>query len=121
MAFQDSAGNNFTNHSAMRSSEARLKAKSPAATAVAHEEEHGEPDAANEQDGKAIAAQHGPAVEIQIQHDHEGGQHSVHAVHPDMHEHQTHHASAKEAHKFASDLAGGHEEHESEGGEEDEY
>jgi hypothetical protein len=107
MAFQDSGGNKFTNHSAMKSSEAKLKAKSPANAAISHEEENGQPDAANQQDGKALAQQHGPATEIQIQHDHEGGQHHVHAVHPDMHEHDSQHGSAAEAHAFAGDCAGG--------------
>lgn len=105
MAFQDSKGNKFTNRDAMKHSEARNMAKSPASAAISAEEPNGEPEPA-QQDGKAMAQQHGPAVELHIQHDHEGGQHHVHAVHPDMHEHDSVHGSADEAHKYAADCAG---------------
>lgn len=101
MAFPDSAGNKFTNHSAMKSSEAKLKAKGPTATPAPEEGEE------MESDGKALAQQHGPAVQIDIQHNHEAGQHTVHAMHPNGHEHETQHGSAGEAHQFAGDCAGG--------------
>ena len=107
MAFPSKDGGKHTNISSARAADARHGAKSPAATAISHEEPNGEPDAAPQQDGKAIAAEHGPAVEVHVQHDHEGGQHTVHAVHPDMHEHDSQHGSAAEAHRFAGDCAGG--------------
>lgn len=107
MAFVAKDGSKHTNHSSMKQADARHAAKSPAAEAINAEEPNGEPDAANEQDGKAMAQQHGPAVEVSIQHDHKGGQHHVHAVHPDMHEHDSVHGSAAEAHQFAGDCAGG--------------
>jgi len=66
--------------------------------------EYGAPE--DGQDGAAMAAEHGPATQLDIQHDHEGGRHTVHAVHPDGHEHETEHASADEAHKYAADCAG---------------
>lgn len=105
MAHADSAGNKFTNYSAMKSSEAKLKAKGPSAT-PAPEPEGGE-EMGGESDGKALAQQHGPAVQIDIQHNHEAGQHTVHAMHPNGHEHETQHGSAAEAHQFAGDCAGG--------------
>ena len=60
-----------------------------------------------EQDGAAIAAEHGPAHEIHMQHEHEMGAHHVHSVHPDGHEHHSDHGSVKEAHDHAHKLAGG--------------
>ena len=108
MAFSDSSGNKFTNHSSMKSSEAKLKAKGPSATPKANPaDEEMDPTAGGESDGAAMAQQHGPAVQIDIQHDHEGGQHNVHAMHADGHEHETQHGSAAEAHKYAADCAGG--------------
>ena len=110
MAFQDSGGNKFTNHSAMKSSEAKLKAKGPSAAppqADGYSEDGMEQGPAPAQDGAAMAQQHGPAQEIHMTHDHASGAHSVHVVHPDMHEHESQHGSAAEAHKFATDCAGG--------------
>lgn len=107
MSFPAKDGSKHTNYSSAKSADAKFAAKSPAATAISHEEPNGEPDAAPAQDGKALAQQHGPAQEITIQHDHQGGQHTVHAVHPDMHEHDSQHRSAAEAHQFAGDCAGG--------------
>lgn len=108
MSFPDSAGNKFTNHSAMKSSEARLKAKGPSATPREHDPSpDGEGEMEGGSDGAAMAQQHGPAVQIDIQHNHEAGQHSVHAMHPDGHSHESQHGSAAEAHSFAGDCAGG--------------
>lgn len=104
MAFQDSGGNKFTNHGAMKSSEAKLKAKGPSETPQAEPE--GEQPAEGS-DGAALAQEHGPAVQIDIQHDHESGQHSVHVTHKNGHSHESQHGSAAEAHKFAGDCAGG--------------
>ncbi|MDR5729432.1 MAG: hypothetical protein RB191_18620 [Terriglobia bacterium] len=59
-----------------------------------------------EQDGAEIAQQHGPAMEVNLQHDHEGGTHHVHSVHPDGHEHHSDHGSAEEAHEHGKKLAG---------------
>lgn len=58
------------------------------------------------QDGKAVAAEHGPATETHTMHDHEGGKHSVHTKHPDGHEHHSEHGSADEAHSMAADCSG---------------
>jgi hypothetical protein len=108
MAYEDSQKNRFTNRDAMKSSEAKLKAKGPSAAppqADGYSDEEQGPAPA--QDGAALASQHGPAQEVHITHDHASGAHSVHVVHPDMHEHESQHGSAAEAHKFAGDCAGG--------------
>jgi len=103
MAFQDSSGAKHTNHSSYKSAEAKLKAKGPSEAPA--QEESAEPEQGN--DGAALAQQHGPAVQIDIQHNHEQGQHVVHVSHPNGHSHESQHGSAAEAHKFAGDCAGG--------------
>lgn len=104
MAFKSKDGSQHTNISSMKSADARFGASQPAKQTQNpmggvddDVEETGDP-----QDGSALAAEHGPAVEIQIQH--EGG-HKVHATHPDGHTHDTDHESASAAHKFAGELA----------------
>lgn len=77
----------------------------------------GEPD---EQDGAQIAQEHGPAHEVHMQHDHEGGQHHVMSMHPDGHQHESMHGSVEEAHEHGKKLAGGGMEHESKMGAQDE-
>lgn len=53
-----------------------------------------------------VAAEHGPAHEIHMMHDREGGRHHVHSMHPDGHEHHSDHGSAEEAHEHAKKCAG---------------
>lgn len=53
-----------------------------------------------------VAAEHGPAHEIHMQHDHEGGVHHVHSVHHDGYEHHADHPSAEHAHAHAAHAAG---------------
>lgn len=98
MAFQDSGGAKHTNHSSYKSAEAKLQSEGPSATPQADGDsmEQGS-------DGASMAQQHGPAVQISI--DHANG-HSVHAMHQDGHEHESRHGSAGEAHKYAADCAG---------------
>jgi hypothetical protein len=70
---------------------------------------------------EAVAAEHGPAVEVHHQHDHEMGVHQVHSVHSDGHEHHSQHGSADEALEHHKKLVGGgepSEEHNEEEGEE---
>ena len=55
---------------------------------------------------KQIAAEHGPAHEVHMTHDHEGGVHHVHSMHPDGYEHHADHQSADEAHMHAAHAAG---------------
>jgi hypothetical protein len=111
-------GSRHTNRDSMKHANARFASKQPAAKQSggdgggdsgynegAEEQAMGGADGA--QDGAAMAAEHGPATEIDMQHDHENGRHTVHAVHSDGHQHESEHGSAGEAHKFAADLAGG--------------
>jgi hypothetical protein len=75
-----------------------------------------------EQDGSQVAQEHGPAVEVNVMHEHEAGQHHVHSKHPDGHEHHSDHGSADEAHEHAKKLAGaGVEEEQPQDGDAPEY
>lgn len=70
-------------------------------------------------DPAQVAQEHGPAVEVNIMHNHESGQHHVHSKHPDGHEHQAEHPSAEEAHEHGKMLSSG-AEHEDAGDMDDE-
>ena len=96
MAFKSKDGKKFTNADAMRTHERTSSAKA----APEPEMEGGE------EDGSAIAAEHGPAHTIQINHDHEMGVHEVHSDHPSGHHHVSQHGSVEEAHEHAHKLAG---------------
>jgi hypothetical protein len=107
--FMAKDGSKHTNRDTMKRADARFGAGQPAAKAApAADAGDGYNDGAEDQaqDGAAMAAEHGPAVETSIHHDHEAGKHSVHASHPDGHEHDSEHGSAAEAHQYASDCAG---------------
>jgi hypothetical protein len=118
MAFQAKDGKSFTNRPAMMAhnrSVARMGAKSEAGGAGMEKadplEQPGSEMEDGEQDGEAIASEHGPAHEVHMQHDHEAGMHRVHSMHPDGHEHHSDHASVEDAHEHGKKLAGaGHEE-----------
>lgn len=110
-------GSRHTNKTSQVMADARFGAKQPKPkagngnvggaqrnAAGADDASYGEPEEG--QDGKAMAAEHGPATQLDIAHDHEAGRHTVHAVHPDGHEHETEHPSAEEAHAYAADCAG---------------
>lgn len=107
--FVSKDGSKHTNRDTMKRSDARFGAAQPAPAAAAA---GGEGDDYNQeaegqaQDGAAMAAEHGPATDTAIHHDHEEGRHTVHASHPDGHEHDSEHGSAAEAHKYAADCAG---------------
>ena len=106
MAFQAKDGSKHTNHDSMRHADAKFGGKPAMAKAPMPSDNDGD-EAQPENDGAAMAQQHGPAVQIDITHNHEAGQHTVHAQHPDGHAHESEHGSAGEAHKFAADCAGG--------------
>lgn len=72
-------------------------------------------------DPNQVAQEHGPAVEVNVMHNHEAGQHHVHSKHTDGHEHHSEHASADEAHDHAKQLAGGGGEQQSDGEDQPEY
>lgn len=103
-------GSRHTNHDSMKRANARFGSKQPQAQADGDGSDYnaGAEDEMQDsaQDGAQMAAEHGPATEINIIHDHEGGRHGVHAKHPDGHEHESEHGSADDAHRFAGDLAG---------------
>jgi hypothetical protein len=105
--FKAKDGSRHTNHDTMKQADARFGAQAPQKIAPQggdggeDEMEQGAP-----QDGAALAAEHGPAVEVNLEHDHENGVHRVHARHPDGHAHDSEHGSAGEAHQFGAQLAG---------------
>ena len=117
MAYAASDGKKFSNRPPMMAHERSMARKSSAGGAGMAERTDplSQPtEGGDEQDGAAVAAEHGPAQHVEIEHDHEGGMHSVHSRHPDGHEHHSEHASAGEAHEHAKELAGGGEEHDAE-------
>jgi hypothetical protein len=104
-------GSRHTNHDSMKRANARFAAKQqtsagPDGYSGDAEDEAGLDEQNDAQDGATMAAEHGPAVEVNVMHDHEGGRHSVHARHPDGHEHESEHSSADEAHRFAGEVSG---------------
>lgn len=123
MAYEAKDGKRFTNRPPMmahnrsieRGGAATMEKTDP--TAQPGESQGGE------MDGHAMAREHGPAVEVNVMHDHEGGRHMVHARHADGHEHQSEHGSAEEAHEHGKACAGCgmEEEGESDGMDEPEY
>lgn len=80
-------------------------------------QEHQEPDA---DDVESVVAQHGPAQEVHISHDHEAGRHHVESHHGG-HVHQSEHGSAEEAHEHGKKAAGIQSEEGNQKPEEDEY
>lgn len=103
-------GSRHTNRDSMKRADARFASRQAPEKQAGDDggdyNEGAEDEMQGGQDGSAMAAEHGPAVEINMQHDHEGGRHTVHAVHPDGHEHESEHGSADEAHKFAAAVSG---------------
>lgn len=104
MAFQSSDGKSFTNRPPMMAHERSVNRGMADRT-----DPLGQPNG-----GGDDAAEHGPAVEVNVMHDHENGKHSVHSKHPDGHEAQSEHGSAEEAHEHAAKMAGCGTEHEPE-------
>lgn len=79
--------------------------KKPAQKSTPQERGAGALQGAEQQEPEQVAAEHGPAVEVHLQHEHEMGSHHVHSIHADGHEHHSDHASAEEAHEHAKKLA----------------
>ena len=107
------AGRQYSSPDAWRT--AKRTQSAPKAAPAAHDDEMpGEGDM-DEQDGAAIAAEHGPATDVMIHHEHEMGGHHVTSEHADGHHHESDHESAEAAHEHAKKLAGvgaeGGEEH----------
>lgn len=103
MAYSDSKGNNFTNHSDMKNSQRSIASKMPS---------KGSPTALEEPDGgeamggdpHGVVQQHGPAIEVNVSHGE--GRHAVQSTHQDGHTHESEHGSAKEAHQAGMCLSG---------------
>ncbi len=113
MAFAASDGKRFTNKPPMMAHE-RSAARNAGGAKVAERNDPLEQPAGDggSEDGSQVAQEHGPAQEVHMMHDHEGGMHHVHSMHPDGHTHQSEHGSVEEAHEHAKKLAGGGMEHE---------
>lgn len=107
MAHTASDGKQFTNRPPMMQHERSLAAKKPNPL-QSPQAENQEPDGDESPEG--VAQAHGAATEVHVQHDHEGGKHHVHSVHPDGHEHHSEHGSAEEAHDHGKSLAMSHGE-----------
>lgn len=104
MAHSASDGRQFTNRSAMRRHEERIKTSKNSP----HESEmHGEHEP--EEDVHQVAEEHGPADKVTIEHE------NVHSVHPDGYEHSSSHESPDAAHEAGKCLAGACEHAQGEG------
>lgn len=71
-----------------------------------------------EEDGSQVAAQHGPASMVNIEH--EMGSHHVSSIHQDGHEHHSDHPTTEAAHEHAKKLSGAGAEHSEPDGDEGE-
>jgi hypothetical protein len=116
MAYQAKDGKKFTNKPPMQMHERSMARKSEAGGAGTATMEHADPLAQpgdgsggemGQDDPQQIAQEHGPAQEVHMMHDHEGGQHHVMSMHPDGHRHESVHGSVDEAHEHGKKLAGG--------------
>lgn len=97
MAFQAKDGSKHTNRDTMKQANMR-QSQAPA-----------EPDGDEggmQPEPHGVVDQHGPAVEVNVVHDHAGGQHGVKSRHQDGHEHISQHGSAAEAHDAGKCLGG---------------
>ena len=128
MAHESKDGKKFTNRPPMMAHERSMARKSEAGGAGAGLMERADPlqqpgsEEMGQEDGAAIAAEHGPAHEVHLMHHHEEGRHEVHSMHPDGHEHHSEHGSVEEAHEHGKKLAGaGMEEHGEPDGDEPEF
>lgn len=73
-------------------------------------------DGGGQEDPAAVVAEHGPAVEVTVTHDHDAGKHHVHSSHSDGHSTESDHPSAEEAHDHGKALATGGEPMDDAGG-----
>lgn len=112
MAFQSSDGQSFTNRPPMRQHEKSMMAKKSMAGGAGDPLQQPAAGEMGQEDGSQVAAEHGPAAEVHVMHNHEAGEHHVQSSHPDGHQHTSQHDSAEEAHEHGKKLAGGGMEHE---------
>lgn len=117
MAYEAGDGFKSTNRAPMMSHKRSMERKSIAGGAGLAERSDplAQPTEGGEgEDGSQVAAEHGPATEVHVMHNHEAGEHHVSSTHPDGHQHKSMHGSVDEAHEHGKKLAGGDggEEHE---------
>lgn len=108
MAYEAGDGFRSTNRAPMMAHKRSMERKSLAGGAGLAERTDPlkQPTEGGEEDGTSVAAEHGPAHEVHVTHDHEAGAHHVHSIHPDGHEHHSDHDSVEEAHEHGKKLAG---------------
>jgi len=70
-------------------------------------EQEGQKEAPEQEKPDQVVAKHGKANTIHVTHDRKANKHHVVSTHADGHVHTSDHASAKEAHDAATQLAGG--------------
>lgn len=122
MAYEAADGFKSTNRAPMMSHKRSMERKSQSGGVSTVDPLQQPEDGGGQEDPSQVAQEHGPAQSIDIQHNHEAGQHHVHSMHPDGHEHQSEHGSAEEAHEHAKKLAGvGEQEQMGESQDEPEY
>lgn len=123
MAHEASDGQKFTNLPPMkahqRGLDAKMGKKDPLKMPGGDEGDMGEGE-----DAAGVVKEHGPAIEVNITHDHMAGKHSVHSKHEDGHEHHSDHPDAEAAGEHGKDLGmpaedegEGENEHEMQGAE----
>ena len=113
MAYGTEDGFKSTNKAPMMAHKRSMERKSMAGGAGPTADPLQQPTDGGGEDGSQVAQEHGPAVEVNVMHNHEAGEHHVSSNHPDGHQHESMHGSAEEAHEHGKKLAGGgmQEEH----------
>lgn len=106
MAYETADGFKSTNRAPMMAHKRSMERKSMAGGAGKTDPLQ-QPTDGGAEDGSQVAQEHGPAVEVNVMHNHEAGQHQVKSSHPDGHMHESMHGSAEEAHEHGKKLAGG--------------
>jgi len=108
MAFTSKDGKKFGNRQRMAAYDSRAPKELDARKGAnpKGQEPEGDNDASG-QDINEVVAQHGPAQSIEIEHDHEGGKHTVTSHHGSK-MHRSEHTTAEEAHHHAGLAAGLH-------------
>lgn len=107
MAHMASDGSKYTNLPPMKAHQRSLDAKAGGKVDPLKMPGAGGGQEMGSEDPASVVAEHGPATEVHMMHDHEGGKHHVHSKHADGHETDSEHGSADEAHEHGKALASG--------------
>ena len=108
MAFKSKDGKNFGNRQQQKAyDERKPKTEEKHADHEDTEASHPAPDGdqGEQMPIEEMVANHGPAEEVSIHHDHTAGKHSVESTHGGK-KHKSEHGSADEAHMHAAKAAG---------------